>query len=259
MEQRWSIKHPGWDQLSSPQFSHSVLPDSLRPHELQHARPPVHHQLLELTQTHVHRVGDAINHLILCHSLPAPSLFQHQGIFQWVSSSHEVAKVLEFQLQHQSFQWTPRMIYFRMDWLDLLAVQGTLKSLLQHHSSKASILQRSAFFTVQLSHPYMTTGKTLALTRWTFVGKVMSLLFNMLSRLVITCLPRSKHLLILWLQSLSAVIWEPRKIKSVTVTTVSPSICHEVMGPDAMILVFWMLSFKPTFSLSSFHFHQETF
>ena len=153
----------------------------------------------------------------------------------------------------------PGLISFRMDWLDLLAVQGTLKSLLQHHSSKASILQRSAFFTVQLSHPYMTTGKTLALTRWTFVGKVMSLLFNMLSRLVITFLPRSKHLLILWLQSLSAVIWEPRKIKSVTVTTVSPSICHEVMGPDAMILVFWMLSFKPTFSLSSFHFHQETF
>ena len=136
-----------------------------------------------------------------------------------------------------------------MDWLDLLAVQGTLKSLLQHHSSKASILWHSAFFTVQLSHPYMTPGKTIALTR---VGKVMSLLFNMLSRFVIIFLSRNKHLLILWLQSPSAVILEPQKIKSATVCTVSPSICHEVMGPDAMILVFWMLSFKPTFSLSSF-------
>ena len=113
-----------------------------------------------------------------------------------------------------------------MDWWDLLAVHGTLKSLLQHHSSKPSILQQSAFFTVQLSHPYMTTGKTIALTRWTFVGKLVSLLFNMLSRLVITFLPRSKHLLISWLQSPSAVILEPRKIKSDTVPTVSPSICH---------------------------------
>ena len=125
-----------------------------------------------------------------------------------------------------------------MDWLDLLAVQGTLKSLLQHHSSKASILQFSAFFIVQLSHPYMTIGKTIALTRWTFVGKVMSLLFNMLSRLVITFLPRSKCLLISWLQSPSVVILEPPKLKSVTVSTVSPSICHEVIGLDAMILVF---------------------
>ena len=125
-----------------------------------------------------------------------------------------------------------------MDWLDLLAVQGTLKSLLQHHSSKASILRPSVFFTVQLSHPYMTTGKTIALTRWTFVGRVMSLLLNMLSRLVITFLPRSKRLLISWLQSPSAVILEPKKIKSATVSTVTPSICHEVMGPDAVILVF---------------------
>ena len=147
-----------------------------------------------------------------------------------------------------------RLICFRMDWLDLLAVQGTLKSLLQQHSSKASIFQCSAFFTVQLSHWYTTTGKTIALTRWTFVGKVMSLLFNMLSRLVITFLPRSKCLLISWLQSPSAVILEPQKIKSATVSTVSPSISHELMGPDAMILVFWILSFKPTFSLSSFTF-----
>ena len=143
-----------------------------------------------------------------------------------------------------------------MDWLDLPAVQGTLKSLLQHHSSKASVLRCSAFFIVQLSHPYMATGKTTALTRRTFVGKVMSLLFDMLSRLVIAFLPRRKHLLISWFQSPSAVILEPQKIKSPTVSTVSPSIYHEVMGPDAMILVFWMLSFKSTFSLS-FHFHQE--
>ena len=126
----------------------------------------------------------------------------------------------------------PGLISFRMDWLDLLAVQGTLKSLLQHHSSKAS-----AFFTVQLSHPYMTTGKTIDLTRWTFVGKVMSLLLNMLSSLVITFLPRSKRLFISWLQSPS-VILEPHKIKSDTVCTVSPSISHEVMGPDAMMFVF---------------------
>ena len=124
-----------------------------------------------------------------------------------------------------------------MDWLDLLAVQGTLKSLLQHHSSKASILQHSAFFTVQLSHLYMTTGKTTALTRQTLVSKIMSLLLNILSRLVITFLPRSKHLLISWLQSPAAVILEPKKVKSATVSTVSPSISHEVMGPDSVIFV----------------------
>ena len=125
-----------------------------------------------------------------------------------------------------------------MNWLDLLAVQGTLKSLRQHHSSKASILQCSASFIVRLSHPYMTTGKTIALTRQTFVGKVMSLLFNMLSRLVVAFLPRRKHLLISWLQSPSAVILEPKKIKSVTVFFVSPSVCHEMMGPDDMTFFF---------------------
>ena len=125
-----------------------------------------------------------------------------------------------------------------MDWLDLLAVQGTLKSLLQHHSSKASVLWHSPFFIVQLSHPYVTTGKTIALTRWTFVGKVMPLLFNTLSRLVIAFLPRSKRLLISWLQLPSEVILVPPKIKSLTVSIVSPSTCHEVMGPDAMILLF---------------------
>ena len=138
-----------------------------------------------------------------------------------------------------------------MDWLNLLAVQGILKSLLQHHSSKASILRRSAFFIVQLTLLSMTTEKTIAFTRWTVGREVISLLFNMLSRLVITFLPRGKCLLISWLQSPSAMILESKKIKSVTVSTVSPSICHEVMGPDAMILVFWMLSFKQTFSLSS--------
>ena len=144
-----------------------------------------------------------------------------------------VEKTLESPLNEH-----PGLISFRMDWLDLLAVQGTLKSLLQHHSSKASILWHSAFFTVQLSHPYITTGKTIALTRQTLVSKVMSLLLNMLSRLVIAFLPRSKHLLISWLQSTSAVILEPKKINSVTFSIVSTSVCHEVMGQDAMIFVF---------------------
>ena len=143
-----------------------------------------------------------------------------------------------------------------MDWLDLLAVQGTLKHLLQHHSLKVSILLCSLFFMVQLWHLYMTTGKTIALTRWTFANKVMSLLFNMLSTLVITFLPRSKGLLISWLQWPSAVILESKKIKSSTVSTFSPTICHEVMGLDTMILVFGMLSFKPIFSLSSFTFER---
>ena len=143
------------------------------------------------------------------------------------------------------------LISFRMDWLDLLAVKG-LKSLLQHHSLKALILWHSAFVIVQVSHPNMTTGKTIALTRWTFVGKVISLLFNMLSRFVITFLLRRVRLLISCLKSSSAVILEPPKIKSLTVSVVSPSICHEMMGPYAMILVFGMLSFTPTFPLSSF-------
>ena len=142
---------------------------------------PVYNKLPEFTQTHAHRVSDAIqsSHPLSSPSPLAPNPSQHQGLFQWVNSLHEVAKVLEFQLQHQSFQWTPGLISFRMDRLDLLAIQGTLKSLLQHHSSKASILRCSAFFTVQLSHPYMTTGKTIALTSRTFVGKVMSLFFNL--------------------------------------------------------------------------------
>ena len=146
-------------------------------------------------------------------------------------------------------QFFAKVLEFQIDWLDLLAVQGTLKSLLQHHSSKASIFQRSAFFMVQLSHPYMTTGKIITLARWTYVGKVKSLLFNMLSRLVRSFLPSSKDLLISWCSQFGA-----QEIKSATVSIVSPSICHNVMERDAMILVFWMLSFKPSFPLSSFTF-----
>ena len=172
-------------------------------------------------------------HLILCHPLLLlPSIFPSISVFSNESSLHiRWPKYWSFSFNISPSNEHPGLISFRMDWLELLTVQGTLKSL-QHHSSKASILQCSAFFIVQLSHPYMTTGKTIALIRWTFVGKVMSPLFNMLSRLVITLLPRSKHLLISWLQSPSAMILEPRKIKSATVSTVSPSICHEVMGPD---------------------------
>ena len=157
---------------------------------------------------------------------------------QLFTSGGQTPKYWSFSFNISPSNERPGPISFRMDWLDLLAVQGTLKSLSQQHSSKASIPQHSAFFIVQLSHPYMTTGKTIALTRRTFVDNVMSLLFNMLSRLVITFLPRSKRLLISWLQSPSAVILEPPKIKSATVSTVSPSIYHEVIGPDAVILVF---------------------
>ena len=179
------------------------------------------------------------NHLILCYPLLLPSVFPSIRIFSNGLALHiRWPKYWTFSFNISPSSEHPGLISFRMDWLDLLAVQETLKSLLQHHSSKASILRCSAFFIVQLSHPYMTTGKTITLTRWTFVDKVTSLLFNMLSRLVITFLPRSKRLLISWLQSLSAVILEPRKMKSATVSTVSPSICHGMMGLDAMILVF---------------------
>ena len=189
------------------------------------------------------------SHLILCCTLlllppipPSIRVFSNEStlLTRW-------PKYWSFSFSISPSNEHPGLISFRMEWLDLLAVQGTLKSLLQHHNSKASILLCSAFFTVQLSHPYMTTGKTIALTRQTFAGKVMSLLLNMLSRLVIAFLSKSKCLLISWLQSPSAVILEPKKIKSLTVSIVSLSISHEVMGPDAMILVFWMLSFKPTF------------
>ena len=180
------------------------------------------------------------SHLILCHPLlPLPSIFPSSKVF----SNESVLcirrpKYWSFSFNISPSNEHPELISFRMDWLDLLAVQGTLKSLLQHCSSKTSILQWSAFFIVELSHPYMTTGKTIALTRQTFVGKVLSLLFNMPSRLVITFLSRSKHILISRLHSQSTVILESRKIKSATVSTVSPSICHEVMGQGDMILVF---------------------
>ena len=178
------------------------------------------------------------NRLILCHPLLLlPSIFPSIRVFSNESALH-IRWPKDWSFSFSPSNEHPGLISFRMDWLDLLAVQGTLKSLLQHHSSKASILLHSGFFIVQLSHPYMTTGKTIALTRRTFVDKVMSLLFKMLSRLVITFLPRSQRLLISWLQSPSAVNLEPRKIKAATASTVSPSICHGVMGPDAMILVF---------------------
>ena len=174
------------------------------------------------------------NHLILCHPLLLlPSIFPSIRVF-----SNESVLCIKWPKYWSPSNEYSGLISFRIDWLDLLAVQGTLKSLLQYHSSQASVLRHSAFFIVQLSHPYMTTGKTTALTRRTFVGKVLSLLFNMLSRLVITFLARSKRLLISWLQSPSPVIVEPSKIKSDTVSTVSSSICHEVIGPDAMIVVF---------------------
>ena len=163
------------------------------------------------------------NHLILCCPLLLPpSIFPSIRVFSNESALRIMwSKYWSFRFSISPSNEYSGLICLRMDWLDLLAVQGTLKSLLQHHSSKASILRHSAFFIGQLSHPYMTTGKTIALTRWTFVGKVMSLLFNILSRLVISFLPRGKHLLISWLQSPSAVIWEPKKIKSTTVSTVS--------------------------------------
>ena len=187
---------------------------------------PVYHQLPEFTQFMSIQLVMPSNHLILCHPLLLlPSIFPSNRVF----SNESVLCIRWPKYWSFRFNISPSnehlgLISFRMDWLDILAVQVTLKSLLQHHSPKTSILWCSAFFIIQLSHPYMTTGKTIALTRWTFVGKVMSLFLNMLPRLVITFLPRSKRLLISWLQSPSAMILEPPKIKSVTV---SPSICHE--------------------------------
>ena len=202
---------------------------------------PVHHQRPKPIQTHVHHVVMPSSHLMLCHPLLLlSSIFPSIRVF----TNESVLCIRWLNYWSFSFNISPSnkysgLISFRMDWFDLLAVQGTLKSLLQHHSSKASILRCSFFFIVKISHPYMTTAKTIALTRWTFVGKVMSLFFNMLSRLVITFRPRSKRLLISWLQSPSAVILKSsQNKKSLTVSIVSPSIYHEVMGPNTMILVF---------------------
>ena len=209
------------NNLVSVQFSRSVLSNSLGPHEIptQAFLSITNSQSLPKLMSIESEMPS--NHLILCHPLLLlPSIFPSIRVF----SSESVfcirwPKYWSFSFKISPSNEHPGLISSRMDWLDLLAAQGTLKTLLQHHSSKSSILWHSAFFIVQLSHPYMTTGKTIALTRRTFVGKVMSLIFNMLSRLVITFLPRSKHLLISWLQSSSAVILEPKKIKT---TTVSP-------------------------------------
>ena len=232
------------------------MSNSLWPHGLQHARLPCPlHQWSLLKLMSIASVM-LFNHLIhCCPLLLLLAVFPNIRVF----SSESVLCIRWPKYWSFTFSISPSneysgLISFRMDRLDLPAVQGTLKNILLHHSSKALILQCSAFLIVQLSHPYMTTGKTIALTRRTFVGKVMSLLFNMLSRLVIAFLPRSKCLWFSWLPSPSAVILEPRKIKSITVSIVSPSICHEVIGPDPMILVFWTLSFKPTFTLSYFTF-----
>ena len=197
------------------------------------------------------------NNLILCHPLLLlPSIFPSIRVFSNESALHmRWQKYWSFSFNINPSNEHPGLPMNTQDWFPLgwtgwisLQSKGLSRVFSNTTVQKASIFQCSAFFTVQLSHPYMTTGKTIALTRWTFVGKVISLLFNLLSRLVITFLPRSKRLLISWLQSPSAMILEPKKIKSDTVSTVSPSISHEVMGPDAMILIFWMLSFKPTFS-----------
>ena len=244
-----AVSNLGWGIV---QFSRSVVSNSLRPRELQHARPPclspspgVHSNSCPSSQWRHPAISSSVVHFSSCpQSLPASESFPMSQLFAWGGQSIGVS-ALTSVLPMNTQDWSP------LEWTSWISLpsKGPLKSLFQHHSSKASILRCSAFFTVQLSHPYMTTGKTIALTRRTFVGKVMSLLFNILSRLVITFLPRSKHLLISGLQSPSAVILEPPKIKSDTVSTVSPSISHEVMGPHAMIFVFWMLSFKPTFSL----------
>ena len=233
-------------------YSSCLLHDYLRAHELQASLSITNSRSL-LKLMSIKSVMPS-KQLIFCHALLLLlSIFPNTRVF---SSESDLCirwpKYWSFSFSISPSHEYSGLISFRMDLFDLLAVQGPLKSLLQHHSSKASILWCSAFFMVQLSHPYMTTGRTIALTRWIFVGKVMSLLFNMLSRLVIAFLPKSNHLLISWLQSPSAIILEFKKRKSVTVSIISPSACHEVMGPDIMIFVIWILCFKPTFSLSSF-------
>ena len=246
--------------FSSVQFSHSVVSDSATPWiTARQASLSITNSQSLLRLMSVESVMPS-SHLILCCPLlllppipPSIRVFSNESTLhmRWPnywSFSFSISPSMNTQ------DWSP------LGWTGWISLQSKgLLSLLQHHSSEASILRHSAFFTIQLSHPYMTTRKAIALTRQTFGGKVMSLLFNMLFRLVITFLPRSNHLLISWLQSPSTVILEPKKIKSDTVPTVSPFISHEVMGPDAMILVFWMLSFKPTFSLSSFTFSSVQF
>ena len=238
------------------QFGHSVVSNSLWPRGLQHSRIPC-------PSPTPGACSNSRSSSLWCHPTTSSSypLFLLPSIFPSIRvfSNESVLRIRWPKCGSFSFSISPSneysgLISFRIDRFDLLAIQGTLKSLLQHHSWKASVVQHSAFFMVQLAHPHKTTGKTIDLTRQIFAGKVMSQLFNMLSKFVIAFLPRNKHLLISWLQSPSAVILEPKKRKSVIVSIVSPSICHEAMGPDAMILVFWMLSFKQLFTLL-FHFH----
>ena len=233
-------------------FSCSILSDSLWPHGLQHTRLPC-------SSSSPRACSNSCPLSQWCHPTILPSVV----LFCLQSFSPSVLcirwpKYWKFSFSISSSNEYSALISFKIDCFDLLGIQGTLKGLFQHHSLKASILWHSAFFMVQLSHPYMTTGKTIALTIWIFVSKVMSLLFNMLSRLVIAFLPRSKCLLISWLHSPSTVILEPKKIKSVTISSVSPSICHGVMRLDAMIFVFRVLSFTPVFSLSSFTFMKSS-
>ena len=218
-------------RFSSVQFSHSVRSDSATPWTAARQASLSITNFRSLLKLMSIEAVMPSNHLILCHPLLLlPSIFPRIGVF----SNESVLCIRWPEYWSFNFSISPSkefsgLISFRINWFDLLVVQGTLKSLLQHHSSKASILQRSAFFIVQLSHPYMTTGKTITLTRWTFVSRVMSLPFNMLYRFAITVFPRSKHLLISWLQSPSAVILELKKRKSVTGSTFSPSICHALM------------------------------
>ena len=225
----YHLSHQASVQFSSVTQSCLILCD---PTDCSMPGLPVHHQLLEPTQTHVHWVSDAIqpsHHL----SSPSPPAFNLPSIRIFSNESSlriRWPKYCSFNFSISPSNEYSGLISFRINWFDLLAVQGILECLLQHHSSKASILQHSAFFMVRLSHPYITTGKTTAFLKWTFVDKVVSVLFNMLSRLVITFLSRSKYLLISWLQSPSAVILEPKKIKSVTVSTFPPFICQEVMA-----------------------------
>ena len=214
------------------------MSDSLQPHGLQHSRLPVYHQLLDLLKlTSIESVIPSSHLILFCPLHLQPSIFPRIKVF-----SNESVHCIRWP-KYWSFTISPSneysgLTYFRSDWFDLLHVQGALESSLQLHSSEASILSCSAFLMVQLSHPYTTTAKTTALNIQTIFGKVMSLLFNRLSRLVIAFLPRSKSLLISWLESSFAVILEPKKIKSVTVSIVSPFICQEVMGPDATVLTF---------------------
>ena len=257
-----SVHTVKYESFSSVQFNCSVMSDSLQSRGLQHARPPcpsptpgVYSNSCPLSLWYHPAISSSVIPFSSClQFFPASGSFQNKSVLhiRW-------PKYWSFGFNISPSSEYSGLTSFSMEWLDLLAAQRTLKSLLQHHSSKAPTLQHSAFFIVQLSPPYMTTAKTIALTRWTFVGKVMSPLFNMPSKLVITFLPRSKRLLISWLQSPSAVIFGAPQIKSATISTIFPPIWHEVMGPDAMIFVFWILSFKPTFSLSSFTFIKRLF